>query len=82
MSNYAERDDTIVFHPGYYINELMDESGLTLEEFAEKIGVDSEKISLLVRGEQNMSIGIATKLSDLLGTSVEYWINLQNAFDT
>ena len=27
MSNYIEYDDRIAFHPGYYIKEIIDESG-------------------------------------------------------
>lgn len=34
MGNYIEYNDTIAFHPGYYIKELVDESGLTQEDFA------------------------------------------------
>ena len=33
MGNYIEYNDTIAFHPGYYIKELVDESGLTQEDF-------------------------------------------------
>lgn len=29
-----------------------------------------------------MSIDIAMKLSGMIGTSVNYWLNLQNAYDT
>ena len=34
MSNYFEYHDTIAFHPGYYIKEIIDESAMTQEEFA------------------------------------------------
>ena len=34
MSNYVEYNDKIAFHPGYYIKEMIDESGLTQEDFA------------------------------------------------
>ena len=34
MGNYIEYNDTIAFHPGYYIKELVDESGLTQEDLA------------------------------------------------
>ena len=32
MNNYIEYNDRIAFHPGYYIKEIVDESGLTQEE--------------------------------------------------
>ena len=38
MNNYAEYNDTIAFHPGYYLKEIVEESGLTQEDFA-KVGL-------------------------------------------
>lgn len=82
MSNYIEYNDKIAFHPGYYIKEIVDDSGLTQEDFAKRLDTTPKNLSLLVRGEQNLSIDIAMKLSRLIGTSVNYWLNLQNAYDT
>ena len=81
MSNYIEYNDTIAFHPGYYIKELIDESGLTQEDFAKRLDTTPKNLSLLVRGEQSLSIDISMKLSRMIGTSVSYWLNLQNAYD-
>ena len=33
MSNYIEYNDKIAFHPGYYIKEIIEESGLSPKEF-------------------------------------------------
>lgn len=82
MSNYIEYNDTVAFHPGYYIKELVDESGLTQEDFAKRLDTTPKNLSMLVRGEQSLSIDIAMKLSRMLGTTVTYWLNLQNAYDT
>ena len=81
MSNYIEYNDTIAFHPGYYIKEIIDESGLTQEDFAKRLDTTPKNLSVLIRGEQSLSIDIAMKLSRMLGTSVSYWLNLQNAYD-
>ncbi len=81
MSNYIEYNDTIAFHPGYYIKEIIDESGLTQEDFAKRLDTTPKNLSLLIRGEQSLSIDIAMKLSRMIGTSVTYWLNLQNAYD-
>ena len=32
MSSYVEYHDKIAFHPGYYIKEIVEESGLTQED--------------------------------------------------
>ena len=47
MSNYIEYNDTIAFHPGYYIKEIIDgNSVLTLAE--------EEKEALEIAKERNI----------------------------
>ena len=81
MNNYIEINDKIAFHPGYYIKELVEDSGLTQRDFAVRLDTTPKNLSLLIRGEQNLSIDIAVKLSRMLGTTVTYWLNLQSAYD-
>lgn len=81
MSNYVEYNNKIAFHPGYYIKEIIDESGLTQEDFAKRLDTTPKNLSCLVRGEQRLSIDIAMKLSRMLGVSVESWLNLQKRYD-
>ena len=78
MNNYIEHNNIIAFRPGYYINELIDESGVTQENFAKRLDITPKKLSSLIRGEQSLSIEIAMKLSRMVGTTVSYWLNLQN----
>ena len=33
MSNYIEYNDKIAFHPGYYLKEIVEASGLTQADF-------------------------------------------------
>ena len=81
MSNYIEYQNKIAFHPGYYLKEIVDQSGLTQEDFAKRLGTTPKNLSILLRGEQNLSIDIAAKLSRMLGTTISYWLNLQQAYD-
>ncbi len=81
MSNYIEYNDTIAFHPGYYIKEIVEESGLTQEDFAKRLDTTPKNLCLLIKGEQNLSIDISMKLSRMIGTSVAYWLNLQKTYD-
>ena len=81
MSNYIEFDDKIAFHPGYYIKEIVDDSGLTQQDFEKRLGTTPKNLSLLIRGEQSLPVDIAMKLSRMIGTSVSYWLNFQNAYD-
>lgn len=81
MSEYIKYNDKVAFHPGYYIRELVEESRLTQEDFAKRLDTTPKNLSLLIRGEQSLSIDIAMKLARMIGTSVNYWLNLQNAYD-
>ena len=81
MSNYLEYNDKIAFHPGYYLKEMVEESGLTQEDFAKRLGTTPKNLSILIRGEQSLSIDIATKLSRMYGTTINYWLNLQQTYD-
>ncbi len=81
MSNYIEYNDKMAFHPGYYIKEIIDDENITQEDFAKRLGTTPKNLSILIRGEQALSIDMASKLSRLMNTSVTYWLNLQNAYD-
>ncbi|MCR5511143.1 MAG: HigA family addiction module antidote protein [Lachnospiraceae bacterium] len=81
MSNIIEYNDKIAFHPGYYIKEIIDESGLTQEDFAKRLDTTPKNLSIIIRGEQTLTVDIAFKLSRMMGTSIHYWLNLQNAYD-
>lgn len=81
MSEYIENGNQITFHPGYYIKEIIDSMDLTQEDFAKRLGTTPKNLSLIVRGEQNLSVDMAMRLSRMLDTSVAYWQNLQNAYD-
>lgn len=81
MSNYIEYNDRIAFHPGYYIKEIINESGLTQEDFAKRLGTTPKNLSVLLHGKQDLSIDMAAKLSRMLDTTVGYWLNLQQMYD-
>ncbi|MBP5551469.1 MAG: HigA family addiction module antidote protein [Bacilli bacterium] len=82
MSNYVVlKNGKMAFHPGYYIEEYLEETGLTQEDFAKRLGTTPKNISLLIRGNQRLSVDIASKLSRMMGTSIKVWLNLQSEFD-
>ncbi len=81
MSNYIEYRDSLAFHPGYYIEEIVEESGLTQADFAKRLGTTPKNLSVLMGGKQSLTVDMAIKLSRMLGTTVQYWLNLQNTYD-
>ena len=81
MSSTVEYNDTIAFHPGYFLKDIIDESGLTQEDFARRLGTTPKNLSMLIRGEQSLSVDIAAELSGMLGTTTAFWLNLQKSYD-
>lgn len=81
MSNYFEYKDKLAFHPGSYIQEIIEDRGMTQEDFAKRLGTTPKTVSELVNGDISLSVDMAIKLSRLTDTSLEYWLNLQCAYD-
>ena len=81
MSNVKEYKDIVAFHPGYYIADIIDDMEISQNEFATRMGTTVETLSKLINGQANISNDLATKLSVMLGKSVEVWQNLQNTYD-
>ena len=82
MSNkIVEYKDLIAFHPGQYVEELIEEYNVTQKEFAERLGVSEMKLGKLVNGEESISNDIARKLAKVTNISMITWLNLQNAYD-
>lgn len=81
MSNVAEYKDIVAFHPGYYIADIIEDMSITQAEFATRMGTTTKTLSYLINGQANISNDLAKKLSVMMGTSVEVWLNLQNTYD-
>ena len=62
-----------------YLNDDLKKRGWSKELFAEKMGWPLGLIEHVLTGQYRMGIGIATKLSEILGTSVTLWLNLGKA---
>ena len=82
MGTILEYKDRVAFHPGHYIKKFIDYNGFTQEDFAERLGTTPKNLSILIRGEQGLSLDIAVKLGRLTATSVDYWLNHQKAYDS
>lgn len=81
MSNIIEYKDIMAFHPGYYVAEIIEDMEISQSEFATRVGTTGKTISKLVNGQINLSNDMAKKLSVMLGTSSEMWLNLQSTYD-
>ena len=73
--------DLIAFHPGQYVEELIEDYNVMQKEFAERLGISEMKLGKLVNGEESISNDIAENLAKHTNISMQTWLNLQNAYD-
>lgn len=81
MSNEIEYKDLIAFHPGSYVEDIVDDLNITQSEFADRLGTTPKTVSKLINGEERLSNDLANSLSKVTGISVKTWLNLQSAYD-
>lgn len=81
MSKEVEYKDLIAFHPGSYVEDIIDDLNITQNEFADRLGTSSKTVSKIVNGEERISKDIANKLSKLTGVDVKTWLTLQANYD-
>ena len=55
--------------------------GISQAEFTARIGITAKALSQLINGQANISNDLAKKLSAMIGTSAEVWLNLQDTYN-
>ena len=69
-------------HPGKVLAGLcLEPLGISVIALAKHLDVPRVRIERLVKGETALSADTAMRLSKFLGTTAEFWINLQCAHD-
>lgn len=70
-----------VFHPGIHLRDELSARGWDTWWLARKSGIAYDVIVYLLLGRIDISDFMAERLSRELGTSKEFWINLQKGYD-
>jgi len=69
-------------HPGEILaEEFLTPLGVTQVAFAAHMGVSVQRVNELIRGKRGVTPETAWLLSQALGTTPEFWMNLQAAHD-
>ena len=69
-------------HPGkILLEEFLNPLEVTQVAFAKHIGVPVQRINELIRGKRGVTPETAWLLAQALGTTPQFWINLQSNFD-
>ena len=67
-------------HPGEVLREEMDERNLSVNALARALGVPPDRVTAILDGERGISEYTARRLSQTMGTSSDFWLNLQTTW--
>jgi len=69
-------------HPGEVLKEeFMKPLGLSANVLARAIRVPANRISAIVNGDRGITADTALRLAKALGTTPDFWLNLQKQYD-
>lgn len=69
-------------HPGeILLEEFLKPLGVTQVAFAQHIGVSVQRVNELIRGKRGVTPDTAWLLAQALGTTPQFWVNLQANHD-
>jgi antitoxin HigA-1 len=68
-------------HPGTILADELEEIGLTAKRLAEVLEVPPNRLYQLLAGRRNVTADTALRLGQFFGTSADFWMNLQSAYE-
>lgn len=69
-------------HPGEILAEdILPELGMNANQVGEALGVPANRISEILRGRRSITADTALRLGRWLGSSPQFWMNLQRSYD-
>ena len=68
-------------HPGEILAEELREIATTPTELARQLRVAANRITQIVQGKRSITGDTALRLGHWFGTSAQFWLNLQSAYD-
>lgn len=68
-------------HPGEILADELEEIGLSAKRLADLIEVPPNRVYQVLAGQRSLTADTALRLSRYFGTSAEFWMNLQNAYE-
>ena len=68
-------------HPGEILAEELEELGMSANALAKALCVPANRITSILNGSRAVTADTALRLSRYLGTTPEFWLNLQKTFE-
>ncbi len=68
-------------HPGEILADELAELGITPTELSRQINVPPNRVTQIIHGRRGITGDTALRLGHWFGTSAQFWLNLQSAYD-
>ena len=68
-------------HPGEILAEELEELGMSANALSKALCVPANRITSILNGSRAVTADTALRLSRYLGTTPEFWLNLQKTFE-
>ena len=68
-------------HPGEILADELEELTITPTELARQLSVPANRITQIIQGKRAITGDTALRLGHWFGTSAQFWLNLQSAYD-
>ncbi|HKK87529.1 MAG TPA: HigA family addiction module antitoxin [Saprospiraceae bacterium] len=69
-------------HPGeILLEEFLKPMGISAYRLSKDVGVPQTRTSQIIKGKRSITADTALRLSKYFGTSVKFWLGLQNDYD-
>ena len=70
-----------IFHPGEFLAEELDERNMTGSDLARALNIPQNRVSEILNGKRSITVDTALRLATWIGSSPQYWLNLQQMYD-
>jgi addiction module HigA family antidote len=68
-------------HPGEILLEELEALEISANAFAAALDVPGNRITAILNGQRGITADTALRLSRYLGTTAEFWLNLQKSYE-
>jgi len=68
-------------HPGEILQDEIEALEISASAFAAALDVPANRITAVLNGDRAITADTALRLAHYLGTSAEFWLNLQKTFE-
>ena len=68
-------------HPGEHLADELKELGMSAAELARQLDVPTNRVTEILNGRRAITGDTALRLAHFLGTTAEFWLNLQSLYE-